>query len=99
MKKTILLFAVLLTAIGAFAQIDSTTVTEVSNLGISALFGVIGNFIISHAVWFTLGAAVISEALGLIKKIPQNSIWQVLVWIIKAVLNAITKLLGNSKTA
>lgn len=96
MKKVILLLAVSFTATCIFAQVDSTVVTNVSNIGISALFSVIGKYILAHAIWFTLGAAVVSEILAAIK-IPQNSIWQIFVWFVKAFLNAIAKLLGNSK--
>jgi len=76
MKKTILLFAVLLTATCVFAQTDTASVTTVTTIGSASIYDILWNWISSHA-WYSIVitvAVILEQIIPLIKWIPGNSI-------------------------
>jgi hypothetical protein len=89
------LLTLMLVCVGAFAQIDSTTVSSVTTTGLTLSWSVISSFLSTH-VWTIIFAVafILSEILASVKFTPKNSIMQVLWYGAKAIL----KFLANKKS-
>ena len=89
MKKFLfsVLALMLVFCVGAFAQVDSTAVSNVTTSGITLLFDNFGK-LISNNVWTVVFFVcfILSEILAAVKFTPKNSVGQVLWYALKAIV-------------
>lgn len=89
MKKFLfsVLALMLVFCVSAFAQVDSTAVSNVTTSGITLLFDNFGK-LISNNVWTVVFFVcfILSEILAAVKFTPKNSVGQVLWYALKAIV-------------